>query len=127
LLYEYNKPLYNENQIETYVKKAFHYIEEQKVGQFKDYNDLKQKLKKDYKHNHEKLIEQIVDVIEQAHATNQFDDIDKPEVQTLLRDRLDGKRKSQRQNQSESMKHLLCVLPGRDGRVQLFLDPDPVD
>ena len=31
--------------------------------------------------------------IEQAHATNQFDDIDKPEVQTLLKDRLDGKRK----------------------------------
>ncbi|CAF4484805.1 unnamed protein product [Rotaria sp. Silwood1] len=91
LLYDYNKPLYNENQIETYVNKTFHYLEEKKIGEFKTYNDLKDKLKKDFKHNHEKLIEQIVDVIEQAHATNQFDDIDKPEVQTLMRDRLDGK------------------------------------
>ncbi|CAF3551891.1 unnamed protein product [Adineta steineri] len=91
LLLEYNKPLYNENQIENYVNKTFHYLEGQKVGQFKDYNDVKDKLKKDFKHNHEKLIEQIVDVIEQAHASNQFDDIDKSEVQTLMRDRLDGK------------------------------------
>ncbi|CAF0810937.1 unnamed protein product [Rotaria sordida] len=91
LLYDYNKPLYNENQIETYVNKTFHYLEEKKIGEFKTYNDLKDRLKKDFKHNHEKLIEQIVDIIEQAHATNQFDDIDKPEVQTLMKDRLDGK------------------------------------
>ena len=91
LLLEYNKPLYTEHQIETNVNKTFNYLEGQKSGQFKDYNDLKEKLKKDYKHNHDKLIEQIVDVIEQAHATNQFDDIDKPEVQTLMKDRLDGK------------------------------------
>lgn len=93
LLFEYNKPLYTENQIETYVNKTLHYLEEQKSGQFQTYNDLKNKLKKDFKNNHEKLIEQIVDVIEQVHATNQFDDLDKPEVQTLMRDRLDGKRK----------------------------------
>jgi hypothetical protein len=93
LLSEYNKPLYNEHQIENYVNKTFHYLEGQKSGQFKDYNDLKDKLKKDFKHNHDKLIEQIVDVIEQAHATHQFDDIEKPEVQTLMKDRLDGKRK----------------------------------
>jgi hypothetical protein len=91
LLFEYNKPLYTENQIETYVNKTFHYLEEHKSGRFQTYNDLKEKLKKDFKHNHEKLIEQIVDVIEQVHATNQFDDLDKPEVQTLMRDRLDGK------------------------------------
>jgi hypothetical protein len=93
LLFEYNKPLYTENQIENYVNKTFHYLEEHKSGQFKTYNDLKDKLKKDFKNNHEKLIEQIVDVIEQVHATNQFDDLDKPEVQTLMKDRLDGKRK----------------------------------
>ncbi|CAF1071080.1 unnamed protein product [Rotaria magnacalcarata] len=91
LLHDYNKPLYTENQIETYVNKTFHHLEEKKIGEFKTYNDLKERLKKDFNHNHEKLIEQIVDVIEQAHATNQFDDIDKPEVQTLLKDRLDGK------------------------------------
>jgi len=93
LLSEYNKPLYNEHQIENYVNKTFQNLEEQKNGKLQNYNDLKEKLKKDFKRNHEKLIEQIVDVIEQAHATNQFDDIDKPEVQTLMRDRLDGKRK----------------------------------
>lgn len=92
LLFDYNKSLYTEHQIESYVNKTFHYLEGQKTGQFKDYNDVKDKLKKDFKRNHEKLIEQIVDVIEQAHATNQFDDVDKPEVQTLMRDRLDGKR-----------------------------------
>ncbi|CAM4918979.1 unnamed protein product [Rotaria socialis] len=91
LLHDYNKPLYTENQIETYVNKTFHHLEEKKIGEFKTYNDLKERLRKDFNHNHEKLIEQIVDVIEQAHATNQFDDIDKPEVQTLLKDRLDGK------------------------------------
>lgn len=94
LLHDYNKPLYTEHQIETYVSKTFHCLEDKKYGDFKTYNDLKDKLKKDYKHNHEKLIEQIVDVIEQAHATNQFDDLDKPEVQSLMKDRLDGKRKS---------------------------------
>ena len=92
LLYEHNKPLYTQQQIESYLSKAFHHLEEQKSGQFKDYNDLKTKLKKDFKSNHENLIEQIVDVIEQAHASNQFDDVDKPEVQTLLKDRLAGKR-----------------------------------
>ena len=92
LLFEHNKPLYTEQQIESYLSKAFHHLEEQKSGQFKDYNDLKTKLKKDFKSNHENLIEQIVDVIEQAHASNQFDDIDKPEVQTLMKDRLAGKR-----------------------------------
>ena len=52
-----------------------------------------QKLKKDFHKNHQdQLIEQIIDVVEQAHATNQFDDMDKPEVQTLMKDRLDGKR-----------------------------------
>ena len=92
LLYEHNKPLYTEHQIETYVTKAFHHLEEQKAGQFKDYNDLKTKLKKDFKSNHEALVEQIVDVIEQAHASNQFDDTDKSEVQALMKDRLHGKR-----------------------------------
>jgi hypothetical protein len=92
LLYEHHKPLYTESQIQTYLTKAFQHLEEQKSGQFKNYNDLKNKLKKDSKSNHENLIEQIVDIIEQAHATNQFDDIDKPEVQTLMKDRLDGKR-----------------------------------
>jgi hypothetical protein len=91
LLFEYNKPLYTENQIETYVNKTLHHLEEQKSGQYQTYNDLKEKLKKDFKHNHEKLCEQIVDVIEQVHATNQFDDLEKPEVQTLMKDRLDGK------------------------------------
>lgn len=91
LLYEHHKPLYTENQIQTYLNKALHHLEEQKSGQFKTYNDLKLKLKKDFKSNHENLLEQIVDVIEQAHATNQFDDIEKAEVQTLMKDRLDGK------------------------------------
>lgn len=91
LIFEYNKPLYTEQQIETYVNKTLHYLEHQKTGQFQTYNDLKDKLKKDYKRNHEKLIEQIVDVIEQVHASNQFDDLEKAEVQTLMRDRLEGK------------------------------------
>ena len=91
LIVEYNKPLYTEQQTETYVNKTLHYLEGQKAGQFQNYNDLKEKLKKDYKRNHEKLIEQIVDVIEQVHATNQFDDLEKSEVQTLMRDRLEGK------------------------------------
>jgi len=93
-LTNYNKLSTKENhQLETYLNKTFHYLEEQKQGQFKNYQDLKQQLKQDFqKNNQEKLIEQIVDVIEQAHATNQFDDIDKPEVQILMKDRLDGKR-----------------------------------
>ncbi len=83
----------DEKQLEIYLKKTFHYLEEQKPGQFKTYNDLKEQLKKDFhKHNQDKLIEQIVDIIEQAHANNQFDDLDKPEVQNLMKDRLDGKR-----------------------------------
>ncbi len=96
LLFEYNKPLYTEHQIEIYVNKTLHHLEEQKSGQYQTYNDLKEKLKKDFKHNHEKLCEQIVDVIEQVHATNQFDDLEKPEVQTLMKDRLDGKRKKKK-------------------------------
>ena len=82
------------NHVEAYAQKTLTYLEEQKPGQFRDYNDLKDTLKKDFaQHRQEKLIEQVVDVIEQAHATNQFDDIDKPEVQALMRDRLDGKGK----------------------------------
>ena len=92
LLQEHNDPLYTKAQIETYLNKTFNYLENQKSGQFKDYRDLKNKLKKDYKSNHENLLEQIVDIIEQAHATNQFDDIEKTEVQTLMKDRLNGKR-----------------------------------
>jgi hypothetical protein len=89
----YFQSSYDEQQLEIYLNKTFHYLEEQKKGQFKSYDDLKEQLKKDFqKFNQDKLIEQIVDVIEQAHATNQFDDIDKPEVQTLMKDRLDGKR-----------------------------------
>jgi len=91
LLYEHHKPLYTENQIQTYLNKTFHHLEGQKSSQFSTYNDLKLKLKKDFKSNHENLLEQIVDVIEQAHAVNQFDDIEKAEVQTLMKDRLDGK------------------------------------
>ncbi|UJR10546.1 hypothetical protein I4U23_014746 [Adineta vaga] len=53
------------------------------------------------------LIEQIVDVIEQAHATNQFDDIDKPELQTLMKDRLDGK--------PLVIKEMYVSLPSRAG------------
>lgn len=76
-----------------YLKKIFHYLEEQKTGQLRSYDDLKIQLKKDFPQSqHEKFLEQIVDIIEQAHATNQFDDIDKSEVQSLMKDRLDGKR-----------------------------------
>ena len=75
------------------LNKIFTYLEEHKLGQFKTYQDLKEQLKKDFKKsNQDKLIEQIVDIIEQAHATNQFDDLEKIEVQTLMKDRLDGKR-----------------------------------
>ncbi|CAF3850895.1 unnamed protein product [Rotaria sp. Silwood2] len=67
-------------------------LDERRRLQFKTYNDLKQQLKQDFKNNNQDyLIEQMVDIIEQAHATNQFDDIDKPEVQTLMKDRLEGK------------------------------------
>ena len=93
LLINHNKLSNNEKQLENYLNKTFSYLEKQKSGQFKNYNDLKEQLKRDFaKDNQEKLIEQVVDVIEQAHATSQFDDIDKPEVQTLMKDRLDGKR-----------------------------------
>ncbi|CAF3697799.1 unnamed protein product, partial [Rotaria sordida] len=81
-------------QLDIYINKTLTYLDEQKPGQFKNYNDLKQQLKQDFKNNNKNqdyLIEQIVDVIEQAHAINQFDDIDKPDVQTLMKDRLDGK------------------------------------
>jgi hypothetical protein len=92
-LTKHNKTSPDEQQLENYLNKTFNYLEEQKPGQFKSYNDLKEQLKKDFhKSNQDQLIEQIVDVIEQAHAINQFDDIDKPEVQTLMKDRLDGKR-----------------------------------
>ncbi|CAF4360782.1 unnamed protein product, partial [Rotaria socialis] len=92
LLNNHNKLSNDDNQLDMYLEKTFDYLEEQKQGQFKNYNDLKQQLKQDFKkNNQENLIEQIVDVIEQAHATNQFDDIDKPEVQALLQDRLNGK------------------------------------
>jgi hypothetical protein len=88
----HNKSAYDTKQLDNYLNKTFNYLEEQKQGQFKSYQDLKEQLKKDFKkHNHDQLIEQMVDVIEQAHATNQFDDIEKPEVQTLMKDRLDGK------------------------------------
>jgi len=91
-LTNHNKSSSDEQQLENYLNKTFNYLEEQKPGQFKSYNDLKEQLKKDFKKtNQDKLIEQIVDIIEQAHATNQFDDIDKPEVQILMKDRLEGK------------------------------------
>jgi hypothetical protein len=92
-LIKYNQLLNNdEQQLENYLIKTFKYLEEQKSGQFKSYQDLKEQLKKDFhKLNQDKLIEQIIDIIEQAHAINQFDDIEKIEVQTLMKDRLDGK------------------------------------
>ncbi|CAF3379296.1 unnamed protein product [Rotaria sp. Silwood1] len=92
LLINHNKLSNDNKQLDIYLNKTFSYLEEQKQGQFKTYNDLKQRLKQDFKNNNQDyLIEQIVDIIEQAHATNQFDDIDKPEVQTLMKDRLEGK------------------------------------
>jgi hypothetical protein len=92
-LTKHNKSPPDEQQLDNYLDKIFNYLEEQKAGQFKSYNDLKEQLKKDFhKSNQDTLIEQIVDIIEQAHAINQFEDIDKPEVQTLMKDRLDGKR-----------------------------------
>ncbi|CAF2111151.1 unnamed protein product [Rotaria magnacalcarata] len=92
LLNNHNKLSNDDNQLDMYFNKSFDYLEEQKQGQFKTYDDLKQQLKQDFKkNNQENLIEQIVDVIEQAHTTNQFDDINKPEVQALLQERLNGK------------------------------------
>jgi translation initiation factor 2 alpha subunit (eIF-2alpha) len=92
-LTNHNKSSYDDKQLENYLNKTFNYLETQKQGQFKSYQDLKEQLKKDFhKNNHDQLIEQMVDVIEQAHATNQFDDMEKPEVQTLMKDRLEGKR-----------------------------------
>ena len=88
-----NQSLEHDERLGIYLNKTFNYLEEQKPGQWKSYHDLKEQLKKDFSNsNDEKLIEQIVDVIEQAHTSNQFDDIDKIEVQTLMKDRLDGKR-----------------------------------
>ena len=83
----------DERQLDLCLAKTLTYLEEHKSGQFKDYHELKEQLKRDFPHQRGQLIEQIVDVIEQAHASNQFDDIDKPEVQALMRDRLNGKRK----------------------------------
>jgi len=83
----------NDEQFDRYLTKTFEYLEEQKPGQFKDFNDLKDQLKKDFSEdleNHQ-LIEQLIDVIEQAHVANQFEDIDKVEVQSLMTDRLNGK------------------------------------
>ncbi|CAF2795738.1 unnamed protein product [Rotaria sp. Silwood2] len=92
LLINHNKLSNDNKQLDIYLNKTFSYLEQQKQGQFKTYNDLKQQLKQDFKNNNQDyLIEQMVDIIEQAHATNQFDDIDKPEVQTLMKDRLEGK------------------------------------
>ena len=83
----------DDEQLNAYLKTIFQHLEEQKDGQLRSYDDLKSQLKKDFPQSqHEKFLEQIVDIIEQAHATNQFDDINKPEVQTLMKDRLDGKR-----------------------------------
>ncbi|CAF1501450.1 unnamed protein product [Adineta ricciae] len=97
-----------ENHIDNYLNKTFHYLEEQKQGQFKSYQDLKEQLKKDFhKNQQDQLIEQIVDVIEQAHATNQFDDTDKPEVQSLMKDRLNGK--------PLVLKEMYVSLPARPG------------
>lgn len=93
LLVNHNKLSNDNHQLDTYLNKALSYLEEQKQGQFKTYNDLKQQLQEDFKEdNQDPLIEQMVDIIEQAHAINQFDDIEKPEVQTLMKDRLEGKR-----------------------------------
>lgn len=83
----------DDEQLNNYLNKIFHHLEEQKPGQLKSYDDLKNQLKKDFpQSDHQKYLEQIIDIIEQAHATNQFDDVDKPEVQTLMKDRLEGKR-----------------------------------
>jgi hypothetical protein len=91
-LIKYNQSSETDEHLGNYLNKTFKYLEEQKSGQFKSYDDLKQQLKKDFHKSHQdKLIEQIVDIIEQAHAINQFDDIEKSEVQTLMKDRLDGK------------------------------------
>ena len=85
----------NDDDFDLYLKKTFEYLEEQKPGQFKDYNELKEQLKKDFpgKDDNQRLLSQLVDVIEQAHACNQFEDIDKAEVQALMLDRVNGKRK----------------------------------
>ena len=89
----YTKTAVNDDELEHILKKTLTYLEEQKPGQFKSYQDLKEQLKKDFdKLNQSQFIEQTVDIIEQAHATNQFDDIEKVEVQSLMKDRLDGKR-----------------------------------
>ena len=82
-----------EHQLDLCLAKTFTYLEEHKSGQFKDYHELKEQLKRDFPQQRGALIEQIVDVVEQAHATSQFEDIDKPDVQALMRDRLSGKRK----------------------------------
>ncbi|CAF3641520.1 unnamed protein product, partial [Adineta steineri] len=115
-LMNYNKSAtINENHLDNYLDKTFHYLEEQKQGQFKNYNDLKEQLKKDFqKNNQEHLIEQIVDVIEQAHATNQFDDLEKPEVQLLMKDRLDGK--------PLIIKEMYVSLPARAGASKYLND-----
>jgi hypothetical protein len=83
----------DEQQFDMCLSRTFDYLDEQQPGQFKDYNDLKVQLRTDHPRCQSDLIEQMIDVIEQAHASNQFDDIDKSDVQTLLKDRLNGKRK----------------------------------
>lgn len=89
-----NKLTNNQENFDLYLKKIFDYLEESQTGQFKDYNDLKEQLKKDFPQSEDHLLlEQLVDVIEQAHVSNQFDDLDKAEVQALMIDRLNGKRK----------------------------------
>lgn len=91
-----------DEQFDRYLTKIFEYLEEQKPGQFKDFNELKDQLKKDFSEdleNHQ-LIEQLIDVIEQAHVANQFEDIDKVEVQSLMTDRLNGKRKRRKRRKS---------------------------
>lgn len=83
----------DDEQLNVYLNKIFHHLEEQKAGQLKSYQDLKGQMKKDFPQlDHQNYLEQIIDIIEQAHASNQFDDVEKPEVQTLMKDRLDGKR-----------------------------------
>ncbi|CAF0835651.1 unnamed protein product [Didymodactylos carnosus] len=91
LLLDHNKNLYEYSQIEKLVNQTFDYLEQNNQNkEFRNYNDLKEKLKRDHSYNHDVLIEQIVDVIEQAHVTSQFEDMDKNEVQTLMKDRLHG-------------------------------------
>lgn len=82
----------NQEQIEQIALKTFLVVEQQKPGEFDNFDHLKVELKKSFPNREEFLVEKVVDVFEQGHVAAQFEQIDRPAIFNLLKDRRDGKR-----------------------------------